>query len=437
MKKILCLLLALCCAIPCFFATSAFADSTIYIGSFSELEAFSARVNEGDSMEGMRVELSADINLSGKHIPIGASSSTPFAGTFDGNGYEIYGLSVFGGDFAALFGCVSGGIVKNVTVKGSVRGDNYCALVVGRLYAYSYGSFAAVENCKAVGTVEGDSYVGGVVGYSAANANSAASGVTAKNCNFEGSVTGDMYVGGVVGKSEAFGGTYSAENIMESCLALASVKATGNVGSIAGGVVGGVYAKDNAFVVIRSCVADCSVSATLLAVGGIAGACGAENGTLVLENCGAYGIAAAPTVGGISADCGVEGVSVKDCISDITLVGDEISIIAHGANIENCFAPDCGIEEEGTSLLSHGALPSHSLYESPKRYKCGDVNGDGKVTPLDASLILQYNAALCTLGSSAFYAADANSDGKISPLDASLVLQYNAMLVMELPLIKE
>ncbi len=67
-----------------------------------------------------------------------------------------------------------------------------------------------------------------------------------------------------------------------------------------------------------------------------------------------------------------------------------------------------------------------------KGIKYGDVNNDGKVSPLDASLVLQYNAKLIT-ELAEVNAADVNGDGKISPLDASLILQYNAKLIDELP----
>ncbi len=74
-----------------------------------------------------------------------------------------------------------------------------------------------------------------------------------------------------------------------------------------------------------------------------------------------------------------------------------------------------------------------AVYE--KAYTYGDVNGDNKVSPLDASLVLQYNAKL--IKELAFVeAADVNGDGKITPLDASLILQYNAKLILEFPAAK-
>ncbi len=428
MKKFVCLWLALLCLLPCI---NVEADSgIIYIGSFSELAALSARVNGGDSMENKTVVLENDISIGVGFVPIGATAATPFSGSFDGGGNTV-NISYVGGDFSALFGCVSGGTVKNVTVRGDVKGENYCALLVGRLYAYSFGQTAAVINCRAEGSVSGDSYVGGIVGYTAAAANSADASVSVSGCRFNGDVAGDMYVGGILGKAEATGGTFRAAFLGENCLAVGSVTAEGDVASLAGGIAGGVYAKDNASAGLVGCVADCNIRALRLAAAGIAGAVGAENATAFLDGCAAYGIASSPTVGGISADCGIEGVSVNGCIADISLFGKNIYVIAPGET-SGCFAPDCGFAAEGVSLMKHGTLPAHPLY-TPTDKPCGDVDGDGAVSAMDASIVLRYDAMMCTFGSVTAKAADVNLDGKQSPFDASLILRYDAMLIPSLP----
>lgn len=66
-------------------------------------------------------------------------------------------------------------------------------------------------------------------------------------------------------------------------------------------------------------------------------------------------------------------------------------------------------------------------YGTKPPYTLGDVNGDGKVTAYDASLILQHTANLVDLTGVA--AADVNKDGKITAYDASMILQYTAGLV--------
>ncbi len=55
----------------------------------------------------------------------------------------------------------------------------------------------------------------------------------------------------------------------------------------------------------------------------------------------------------------------------------------------------------------------------------GDVNSDGKISPLDASLVLQYDAALTSSAPN----GDVNSDGFTDSFDAYLILLYDAGLI--------
>lgn len=59
----------------------------------------------------------------------------------------------------------------------------------------------------------------------------------------------------------------------------------------------------------------------------------------------------------------------------------------------------------------------------------GDVNGDGGVDPMDASLVLQYDAGLWAPEGESLAGADVNGDGEVDPMDASLILQYDAGLI--------
>ena len=205
-----------------------------YISSAEELKEFANKVND-DSGEytDIDAELTADIDLSeicGENIggqsvswtPIGNSiSGNPYEGTFDGNGHTISGLNIDSStaDYQGLFGRVSG-TVQNLSVSGSVSGNNYVGGVVG----YNSG---IVTNCYNTGEVSGN-YVGGVVGYSSGDSSASAS-VT--NCYNTGSVSGS-YVGGVVGYSS---GGFSASASVTNCYNTGTVTGSGNN---VGGVVG-------------------------------------------------------------------------------------------------------------------------------------------------------------------------------------------------------
>jgi hypothetical protein len=62
---------------------------------------------------------------------------------------------------------------------------------------------------------------------------------------------------------------------------------------------------------------------------------------------------------------------------------------------------------------------------------CGDVNGDMRVSSVDAQFILQYDAGLIqTLLPLAH--GDVNGDGNVNSVDASLILQREAGLISRL-----
>lgn len=55
----------------------------------------------------------------------------------------------------------------------------------------------------------------------------------------------------------------------------------------------------------------------------------------------------------------------------------------------------------------------------------GDVNGDGRVTAIDARITLQASVGLVELTEEAFKTADVNGDGKITAIDARWILQIS------------
>ena len=204
--------------------------------------------------------LAADIDLAGAAwTPIGT-----FAGTFDGQGHTIGGLSVdlqSGGSEvrAGLFGFLGGnatvkdlGVCGDVAARGS--GDNtYC--FAGGIAGYNL--HGTVEGCFHAGSVSADStkfsFAGGVVG----NNNG-----TVRNCRHAGSVSskapGTVFAGGVVGANYA-----PEEGAVRNCYAVGAVTATGNDGSkYVGGVAGDNHGT------MANCYYDRTVAGAIVAVGG-------------------------------------------------------------------------------------------------------------------------------------------------------------------------
>ena len=180
----------------------------------SDYSIFATKVNTGGEASACYI-VTGDINASGV-----AEITTPFTGTFDGNGYTISNLG------HALFNTVSGGTVKNVildavgissgtnvgsianeaigtsankasiyncgVLSGSISGSEYVGSIVGKLGDDSNNdnSYARVINCYSYATIGGGSSVGGIVGYNsfASAANNLRTMVM--NCMFYGKITG-------------------------------------------------------------------------------------------------------------------------------------------------------------------------------------------------------------------------------------------------------
>ncbi|WP_426077894.1 YDG domain-containing protein [Janthinobacterium sp. PSPC3-1] len=122
-------------------------------------------------------------------VPVGASTSTPFTGTFDGTGHVISGLVINrpGTNSAGLFGATSStAIVRNVGLEGgSITGMDATGALVGSNLGRVSGSYSTAS-------VTGGTQVGGLVG-------SNLTGGTVTNSYASGAVTGTGTLGGLVG----------------------------------------------------------------------------------------------------------------------------------------------------------------------------------------------------------------------------------------------
>lgn len=227
-------------------------------------------------------QLTTDIDLSAT-IALTAigTSSAPFAGTFDGNGKTIKGVTIaastsVNGLFSYL---AAGGQIKNLTLtKVNVAGQND----VGALVGISAGT---ISNVSVAGNVAGKDRVGGLVGTAQAGSQISGSVSTADvsasvdraggligvatdavvtSSSASGTITSAGVAGGLV--AEASG---SSATSFTSCAANGSVTAT----SIGGGLIGNGGA--NTSIVSSSAsgaVTLSSVSTSKVKGGGLVGA---------------------------------------------------------------------------------------------------------------------------------------------------------------------
>jgi len=166
------------------------------INSVADLKAFRDSVNAGDDYTGETVTLNANLDLSGENwTPIG-TSSYPFKGTFNGNGYVISNMTITNGNqYSGLFGKLDSATIKNL----------------------------GLESVSVTASYETD--IGGLAG----NAKS----TTISQCYVTGSVTGYAGVGGILGSTHSS----SAQTIIENCYArvdLTGIDDRGDVSGISG-----------------------------------------------------------------------------------------------------------------------------------------------------------------------------------------------------------
>lgn len=259
--------------------------SPYLIYSVNSLTKLSYDVNTGTTYAGVYFKLIANINLSGySWVPIGghygsgsayfdstfgwqSTADRYFAGSFDGNGYTISGLTydvvdASYGSYVGLFGRVTG-TVKNTTISsGNVSTFKWAGGIVGELEA---GAITNCTNSAAITAVGAETdtnpYAGGIAGL-------AFSGATIERCTNYGVITTSYkYAGGIVGACWS-----TPESLIAQCTNYGNVSCSEMCGGIAGTLRDGC--------IIERCVNTGEVSGYIW-TGGISGL--VHTGSYVLD----------------------------------------------------------------------------------------------------------------------------------------------------------
>ena len=225
----------------------------------------------------------------------GYSDCVYYGGTFDGGGFTISGLKIKSTKpYQALFGYVKGGIIKNLTVAGSVETSTtssaYAAGIVG------YGNPVTMETCTNQVTVNvtQKGYAAGVVAY-------AGTGSTIKGCTNQGNISG---VGDCVGGILATG---TGTTVISRCINSGEIISTGKPGSYnysVGGIAGSLSSST-----VELCGNTGTVTSTLKRTAGIVGSFGGTM-TKCFNSGSITGIYAS---GGIVGGFAAKNASVTDC----------------------------------------------------------------------------------------------------------------------------
>ena len=177
--------LALLCTLT---LPAAAASDTVTIATVQDFADFSKQCTRDTWSQGLTVELTADLDLSGSDftpVPI-------FQGTFHGNGHTISGLSFDKkGSKVGLFRTLTASaVVEDLTVEGTLSPQG-SASQAGLLAGENYG---AVNRCAAQGSVTGQEDIGGLVGLNG-------EGAVLTACSSAAAVTGVTNVGGITGQN--------------------------------------------------------------------------------------------------------------------------------------------------------------------------------------------------------------------------------------------
>ena len=176
-----------------------------FINNKEDWDVFAKSVNEGETYSGKYIKLNANISVSTKVGVRNGSQDRAFSGVFDGGGHTITAdITDNNNPGTALFGYISGAMIKNLILAGKISGGIHAAGIVG----FSAGTGNKIDSCVVSATIDGGSHIGGILGHGLG------SDIAIDNCVFKG-----KFVGGETAKGVLFGwgddgGTKTVTNSM-------------------------------------------------------------------------------------------------------------------------------------------------------------------------------------------------------------------------------
>ncbi len=271
--------------------------------------------------------------------PVGSTSTAVFAGNFDGQGYEISGLTINrpSAISVGLFGATSHETqISSVNLLGGrVIGFEY----VGSLVGFNQGT---ISNSTTNVTVIADSVrAGGLAGSNSG---------TIITCSAAGIVDSQEFLGGLVGDNGGFisfsyatgnvtGGKPIGGLIATNSFDISDCYATGNIAVTTGGASGGLVGWNSADITNSYATGSVLVLDNVLA-GGVGGLVGENIGGLISMSYATGNVTGlSDTVGGL---VGINQVSISDCyaVGSVFSNGDAGGLMGYndGGTISNCYA---------------------------------------------------------------------------------------------------
>ncbi|TWH51617.1 filamentous hemagglutinin N-terminal domain-containing protein [Sporomusa sp. KB1] len=233
--------------------TRPFLRSELYSSTISnahQLQLIAATENLNDSytlsrnldLSGLFTDAAGMWNTATGFVPIG-SATTPFTGSFDGNGYSISGLTITNPSVSAigLFGYISGATISDVGLTGLVITGGANNTYVGGLVGYNDGG--TIADVYTTGAVNGGTNAGGLVGFNNGTVKQSYSMATVSGAGNVGGLTGTntgtitnsyfdaagVVSGGTASKTGGIAGVNSG-----------TISTSYSAGAVSGGTAGGL-----------------------------------------------------------------------------------------------------------------------------------------------------------------------------------------------------
>ena len=355
------------------------------VNTATDVELISRKVANGYDFAGETVTLGGDIDLAAvstfaaelksNWLPMG-TEETPFAGTFDGNGYTISNLVLADETYAGFFGFLgSNATVKNVKFENVNVNGKYAATAVA--YVPETSENVTIENIEVLsGAVNATSYAAGVVGIVEGK------NATISNCVNYAEVVSDYSASGV-------GAWLTGENfVIKNCVNNGNVTGANRAAGIAGNLLGTIsYCENNGAVVGNG----------NMPAGGIVAV---QSGASTYEYCVNNGDVKTTSDNPNASASGILGhtpstkATIQYCVNNgkITAEKDRASGIAYGlygnVNAYYCYNTGVIVGEEAAA----GIIAKNAYGTTEAAYNCLNA---GAVTATLANQITVKNQTAC------------------------------------------
>lgn len=416
------------------------------ISTAEQLAGLAQLVNNGNSMEGIIFNLTADIKMNDTSdfenwyeqppkniwIPIGNQKNVcPFSGYFNGNGHRIEGMYVYTESYGGLFGFTYGSAVVNLIMKDcfiftesnpDVFDDN-CFVYSGGVVGLMDGGL--IDNCDfdgkvyAYGTgtglnVDSNINAGGIVGAFTISDASVAGGLFGNL--LMGVFSGYILIPTLVHSVSGGGGSVVQRCLVSNCINRGEVHITN--ASMGDGSIGGIAGFCHTGKIL-SCINIGSMfahSGDFLA-GGVIG----QEFNTCMEKCYYQSINLDKGVGLIRGDGAVlEDEKPED--NAIRTTADEIAALSQEE-----------LEEKLTECFINVGNKTH--LKCDLRYAdgtiSGDANGDNKVDVRDITALKKYIVKISDIEEINFTNADIIKDGVIDVKDIGQLIKYVIKVIDE------